>query len=84
MNNDAKKLYEKTVDYHRFAIMLLTVGAFFFLGVIIPSAVNSLIDQYIMIAASMLFLCGSVLFFIIARKVKQKLLDIEENNKYLP
>jgi VIT1/CCC1 family predicted Fe2+/Mn2+ transporter len=82
MNNDAKKLYEKTVDYQRFAIMLLTVGAFFFLGVIIPSAANSLLDQYIMIAASMLFLCGSILFFISARKAKRKLIDHEEN-KYL-
>ncbi|MDP4083426.1 MAG: YrhC family protein [Bacillota bacterium] len=81
MESQAKKIYEKMVDYKRFASILLSVGVFFYLGVIIPSAAKSTMDSNIMILASMSFLVVSFLFFTRSKQIKLKLQALEEENE---
>jgi hypothetical protein len=79
MKAQAKNLYEKMVDYKRFATVLLAVGAFFYLGVIIPNETKSAADLNIMILSSMSFIAVSILFFIQSKKCQIKLSEMEEN-----
>jgi hypothetical protein len=79
MKAQAKNLYEKMVDYKRFATVLLAVGAFFYLGVIIPNETKSAADLNIMILSSMSFIAVSILFFIQSKKYQIKLSEMEEN-----
>jgi hypothetical protein len=81
MKDQAKKLYEKMIDFKRFAVVLLAVGVFFYLGVIIPSDTKSEMDQNIMIIASASFMAGSLLFFIQSKQCRTKLLEFEEDEK---
>lgn len=83
MNKNAKQVYEKMVDFKNYAITLLAVGAFFYLGVIIPSGANTLMNKYIMIMASVLFLAASILCFAQSRKAKQKLMEMDDGEQYL-
>lgn len=77
-SNSVKMLQEKMIDFKRFAVALLAVGSFFYLGVIIPSGEKVLTDQYIMMCSSMLFLAGSIYFFTLSKQLKTKLDDINE------
>jgi len=77
-SNAGKMLEEKMIDYKRFAVVLLAVGSFFYLGVIIPSGEKVLIDLYMMMCSSMLFLAGSIYFFTLSKQIKTKLDDINE------
>lgn len=79
MNGHVKDLYGKMVDYKRFAIVLLTVGVFFFLGVILPSAAKTEMELNIMIIGSLAFLAASILFFTFSKQCEMKLLDMEED-----
>ncbi|UQD52829.1 hypothetical protein C0971_12875 [Bacillus methanolicus] len=83
MNHNAKKLYEKMIDYKRFAVVLLAVGAFFYLGVVIPSATKVMADLYIRMAASTGFLANSVMFFILSSRCQSRLMEMEEGQEYL-
>jgi len=83
MNNKAKQLYEKMIDFKRFASILLDVGVFFYLGVIIPSAANSIEDVRIMMIASTAFIALSVWLFIQSRQCRSKLLEMDEGEEYL-
>lgn len=83
MNNKAKQLYEKMIDFKRFASILLAVGVFFYLGVIIPSAANSIEDVRIMMIASTAFIALSVWLFIQSRQCRSKLLEMDEGEEYL-
>ncbi|MGX6442837.1 YrhC family protein [Neobacillus sp. K501] len=80
MKNQIKILSEKMIDFKRFAVILLTVGVFFYLGVIIPTDIKNEFDQNIMMICSMSFLAVSILFFIESKKCKLKLMDIEEGS----
>lgn len=78
MNKQAKHLYEKMVDFKRFAIVLLAAGAFFYLGVIIPSNSQNTRNVTIMIAASASFIAVSLLFFIHSKQCRERLLELED------
>lgn len=80
MKKQSKILFEKMVDFKRFAVVLLTVGVFFYLGVIIPTDIKSELDKNIMILCSMSFLAVSILFFIESKKCQLKLMDIEDGS----
>ncbi|WP_246017885.1 YrhC family protein [Mesobacillus subterraneus] len=80
---NTKQLYEKMVDYKQFAIVLLTVGAFFYLGTILPSETKVMTDIYIAAGASTGFLAGSILFFSIAKKYRNQLIESEEGQEWL-
>lgn len=75
----AKNLFEKMVDYKRFATVLLAVGAFFYLGVIIPNETRSTADLNIMILSSMSFLAVSILFFIQSKQCQIRLSEMEDD-----
>jgi hypothetical protein len=79
MKDQAKGLYEKMIDLKRFAVVLLAVGVFFYLGVIIPSDTKSEMDQNIMIIASASFIAGSLLFFIQSKQCRTKLLEYKDD-----
>ncbi|WLR57621.1 YrhC family protein [Mesobacillus subterraneus] len=83
MNLDAKQLYDKMVDFKQFATVLLAVGAFFYLGIIIPSETKVMTDIYIATGASVGFLAGSVSFFSIAKKYRNQLVETEEGQELL-
>ncbi|MDQ1001418.1 putative MFS family arabinose efflux permease [Neobacillus niacini] len=81
MDKQTKKIHEKMVDFKQFAVVLLAVGVFFFLGVIIPSESKSEMDVNIMMIASMSFLAVSILFFIQSKQCQIKLMDMEDGNQ---
>ncbi|MEC1522885.1 YrhC family protein [Neobacillus niacini] len=81
MDKQTKKIYEKMVDFKQFAVVLLAVGVFFFLGVIIPSDSKSEMDVNIMMIASMSFLAVSILLFIQSKQCQLKLMDMEDGNQ---
>ena len=80
MKQQSKNLYEKMVDFKRFATVLLAVGVFFYLGVIIPTD-KSPMDLNIMILSSVSFLTVSILFFIQSKQCRLKLLKMEDSQE---
>jgi hypothetical protein len=83
MKNQAKALFDKMTDFKRFAITLLAVGSFLYLGLIIPSAVKSDRSLNIIILSSLVFLTLSVFFFIQSSICRERLLEMEEADEYL-
>lgn len=83
MKEQARNLYEKMVDFKRFAIILLAVGVFFYLGVIIPSESKSEININMMMLSSLSFLAVSILFFIQSKQCQLKLMKMEDGEDYL-
>ncbi|WP_462412297.1 YrhC family protein [Neobacillus sp. Marseille-QA0830] len=81
MNQQAKRLYEKVIDFKRFAIVLLAVGAFFFLGSIIPFEKTDM-ELNITILASMSFLALSVLFFAFSKQCQIQLSNMDEDQDF--
>ena len=79
----ARQLYEKMVDFKQFATVLLAVGVFFYLGTIIPSETKVMTDIYIATGASIGFLVGSIVFFFIAKKYRNQLIESEEGQEML-
>lgn len=80
---NAKKLYEKMVDYKQFATVLLTAGVFFYLGTILPADSKVMADIKIAMGASIGFLAGSIFFFALARKYRGQLIESEEGQELL-
>ncbi|MEH7253612.1 MULTISPECIES: YrhC family protein [Bacillaceae] len=81
MDKQTKNIYEKMVDFKQFAVVLLAVGVFFYLGVIIPTNSSTEMDVNIMMISSMSFLAVSILLFIQSKKCQLKLLDMENSSK---
>lgn len=81
MNQQYKNLVNKMTDFKRFGVVLLSIGVFFFLGVIIPSESKDPMDLNIMIIASMSFLAGSIFFFIQTKHCETKLLEMQEGKE---
>ena len=69
------------VDFKQFAVVLLAVGVFFYLGVIIPSDSKTEMDINIMMISSMTFLAVSILLFIQSKQCQLKLMDMEDGSK---
>lgn len=83
MKNEAKCLFEKMVDFKRFAIALLAVGSFFYLGLIIPDTANTMSELYTMAGSSAVFLTGSIYFFVLAKRCRTKLNETDEGQEFL-
>lgn len=81
MDKQTRDIYEKMVDFKQFAVVLLAVGVFFYLGIIIPSDLKSEMDVNIMMISSMSFLAVAILFFIQSKQCQLKLMDMEDGNK---
>jgi len=78
-----KQLFERMSDYRNFGIVLLAVGSLFFLGSIIPSDGQVIVDKYISVAASSAFLLISIVFFALSKSYRNKLTETEEGQEYL-
>lgn len=78
MDKQTKRISEKMVDFKQFAVVLLAVGVFFFLGVIIPSDTKSEMDVNIMMISSMSFLAVSIFLFIQYKQCQLKLMEMED------
>lgn len=74
MEKKIKFLTDKRSDYHQFGTVLLAVGAFFYIGLIIPKMDKVAGYNEAMLITSIVFLSVSILFFTKAKKLK-KLLD---------
>jgi hypothetical protein len=83
MKNEAKRLFEKMVDFKRFAIALLAVGSFFYLGLIIPDTANTMMELYIMSGSSAVFLIGSIYFFAVSKHCRKKLNELDDGQEFL-
>jgi NhaP-type Na+/H+ or K+/H+ antiporter len=78
MERQAKHLYEKMVDFKRFATILLAAGVFFYLGIIIPSTTKNTMELNIMSLASIAFLAFSIFLFSRSKKYKKELLELDD------
>lgn len=78
-----KQLFERMSDYRNFGIVLLAVGSLFYIGSIIPSDGQVMVDKYITTAASAVFLLISIGFFTLSIRYRNKLIATEEGQEYL-
>lgn len=83
MKIEVKKVYEKMIDFHRFASVLLAVGVFFYFGMIIPQESMTTFHQLLSAAGSLLFLAGSTFFFLQSKKLRKRLEETEDGQEYL-
>lgn len=79
MDKQAKHLYEKMVDFKRFATIFLAAGVFFYLGIIIPSNQNNHLNS--MCLASISFLVVSIILFTRSKKFSLELLEHEDSQE---
>jgi NhaP-type Na+/H+ or K+/H+ antiporter len=82
MEKQAKQLYEKMVDFKRFATIMLAAGVFFYLGTIIPSTTKSNFDLNIMMIASLFFLAVSIILFFRSKKYRKDLNELDDTQEY--
>ncbi|WP_442595100.1 YrhC family protein [Neobacillus sp. D3-1R] len=82
MKIEIKKVYEKMIDFHRFATVLLAVAVFLYLGVIIPKD-STQMNQLVGMGGTILFLSLSILFFFQSKKLRKRLEDTEEGQNFL-
>ncbi len=78
MNNNGEKLTTKMTDFRRFAIILLCVGSFFYVGTILPSEGKTLYSTNGYLLASVVFLVASITCFLQAAKCQKKLTENEQ------
>jgi len=81
MNKTVKDLMGKIADFKRFAIVLLAVGVFFYLGVIIPAPDKTETNIAAMMMMTAACLGGSIFFFTKVKKLKNILNELIDNNK---
>ncbi|MCK1982072.1 MULTISPECIES: YrhC family protein [Peribacillus] len=73
-------LRSKMVDFKYFAITLLCVGSFFYLGTILPSGDKAIIDTYVYMGATITFLGISIVFFSLSKKYKRILAEMDDQD----
>ncbi|MGE7905394.1 YrhC family protein [Peribacillus sp. NPDC094092] len=73
-------LRSKMVDFKQFAITLLCVGSFFYLGTILPSGDKALIGTYVYMGATITFLGMSIVFFSLSKKYKKILAEMDDQD----
>ncbi|MEH7112012.1 YrhC family protein [Neobacillus niacini] len=81
MDKQTKSLKDKMIDFKQFAVVLLAVGVFLYLGVIIPSDAKTEMDINIMMISSTSFLAVSIFLFIQSKQCQLKLMDMENSSK---
>lgn len=82
MDNKEKELVAKIMDFRRFAITLLCIGSFFFLGTILPAEENTLASTNGYMLASVAFLTASVVCFLQSSRYKKQLAESEQTDTY--
>ncbi|WP_142255370.1 YrhC family protein [Bacillus sinesaloumensis] len=67
-----KKLQSKITDYTNFGYILLVMGAFLYIGVIIPEG-RSAFQLYTMIGSTLILLSLAFTFFLLVIKYKKQI-----------
>lgn len=83
MNSQTKVLYEKMVDFKRFAIVLLATGSFLYIGMLLPSDRQTEMNTTILMVFSLILLIASTVFFFRSKQCRSMLLETEEGEEYL-
>lgn len=78
MNHQDNELIEKSMDYRRFAITLLCVGSFFYLGAILPAEEKTLFSMNGYILSSGFFLLASIGCFLQSSTYKKQVAESEQ------
>jgi uncharacterized membrane protein YiaA len=78
MDNKKSNIAAKMHDYRRFAIILLCVGSFFYLGTILPAEGKTEYSTAGYLLASVVFLAVSIACFMQATKYKKNLVEKDE------
>lgn len=73
-------LRSKMVDFKQFAITLLCVGSFFYIGTILPTGDKAMIDTYVYMGATIMFLGISIVFFSLSKKYKKILAEMDDQD----
>ncbi|MGE7601133.1 YrhC family protein [Peribacillus sp. NPDC097675] len=81
-NPTTTALRSKMTDFKRFAITLLCVGAFFYIGTILPTSDKTDAYTNVYMGATVLFLSLSILFFSVAKKYKRILDEIDDQDSF--
>jgi len=76
----ASRMQEKVIDSRRIASILLCIGAFFYLGTIIPAASKTMYQLNGYMMASLLFISMSIICFLFSNKCKRNLAKMEEED----
>lgn len=80
MEKTLKNLSGKLADYKRFAIVLLAVGVFFYLGVIIPAVHEVKWHDEAMAITSVVTLATSIFFFAKVKKYKKIINEMTDDD----
>jgi NhaP-type Na+/H+ or K+/H+ antiporter len=73
-----KKLHHSITDFASYGHILLSLSVFFFIGMLLPTAPTSNLEQLLVLITIALFLAGAFYFYKKALYYKKKLLE-EEN-----
>ncbi|WP_028402870.1 YrhC family protein [Ectobacillus panaciterrae] len=73
-----KHMQHKIADYIRFGQVLLALSTILMLGLLIPNGEKEMMQLYVMIGAIVAFLGGSFFFFFRAKKIREKMDDLEQ------
>lgn len=79
-NQTVASLRSKMADFKQFAITLLCVGAFFYLGTILPTSGKTDVYINVYMGATVLFLGTSIFFFLLSKKYKKILEEMEDQD----
>ncbi|RLQ98140.1 YrhC family protein [Falsibacillus albus] len=78
-----KKIYEKMMDYKRFAFILLALSAFLYAGVVIPAAGKTMVKEYLLMGSTAAVIIFAGVFFFQSTKLKKILAESEEGQQFL-
>ncbi|MFZ3588252.1 YrhC family protein [Bacillus sp. DJP31] len=78
MNPKFKDIQDKVADYSRFGMVLLAVSVFLFIGILIPDEGKSIIQTYVMMASTVVFLAIAFYFFKKTIQYKKALSELDE------
>lgn len=81
-NPTTAALRSKMTDFKQFAITLLCVGAFFYIGTILPTSGKTDAYANVYMGTTILFLGLSIFFFLVSKKYK-KILDESDDQDSL-
>ncbi|WP_335416325.1 YrhC family protein [Bacillus sp. JJ1566] len=70
-NNQLKNMRNKITDFTNYGYILLALSVFLYIGIIIPEE-RSPFQIYIMMGSTLIFLCLSFTFFLLAIKYKKR------------
>lgn len=75
-----RELHELMVDFKQYAIVLLAVGTFLYMGVLIPEeyVYRTKIEEYVLLGATTLFFVFSIICFQRSLKYRKQLESMDE------